>query len=614
MATFTIGNFSGLSFKDNALVTQSLQVYGIQGTLTKIVLSLGGISHTYTDDLDMVLSSPDQGGYTDNLMFWSDVGSSQDLKDTTIILRDDAFGALLDDYAPGDAAYRPATYAPGEIASDFGITGANNFFSAGDGTNNPFASAFAGDNPNGAWTLRVRDDASGDIGSLEGWSLIIETGSFIADIQGTSGADTIRIDLNSYDGSGSYRMNNLPVIGFSGVTRIDIHGGAGADTILGSAAQETIYGGPDRDTIRAGGGKDLVLVAAGDDVAGEIYDGGAGIDQLFFSGFGTRTLNLRDDTLASFESLFFGYGDRDFIETIQMRATQFGTGLVANSTIIGTDNSDDTVANASDRLFIEMGTATSLDLRSYIFKAFSEPGDYVRIAGGGAAETIHGSTVIDIITGGSGNDLLDGGLGADTLYGEAGSDQFYVDNPGDRTIETAADIGTDRVLTSTSYTLNSGQSIELFTTTQTAGTATISLTGNDLVQTIIGNNGANTIDGKGGSDTLYGKGGSDNFLFTSTFSSSNVDNIADFSHADDTIQLSKSVFTAFSTTGTIASGAFKANSTGTATDSDDRIIYETDTGKLFYDSNGNAAGGSHLIAILTTKPADLAYNDFVIVA
>ncbi len=35
---------------------------------------------------------------------------------------------------------------------------------------------------------------------------------------------------------------------------------------------------------------------------------------------------------------------------------------------------------------------------------------------------------------------------------------------------------------------------------------------------------------------------------------------------------------------------FAANASGTAQDSSDRIIYETDTGKLFYDSNGSTAG------------------------
>jgi hypothetical protein len=42
------------------------------------------------------------------------------------------------------------------------------------------------------------------------------------------------------------------------------------------------------------------------------------------------------------------------------------------------------------------------------------------------------------------------------------------------------------------------------------------------------------------------------------------------------------------------------------------IIYETDTGKLFYDSNGNAAGGSVQIALLGINLA-LTSADFVLI-
>lgn len=65
-------------------------------------------------------------------------------------------------------------------------------------------------------------------------------------------------------------------------------------------------------------------------------------------------------------------------------------------------------------------------------------------------------------------------------------------------------------------------------------------------------------------------------------------------------------------TGTLAAGAFQANTTGLAEDTSDRIIYETDTGKLYYDSNGSASGGSVLFAILSNKPA-LTEADFVVV-
>lgn len=75
----------------------------------------------------------------------------------------------------------------------------------------------------------------------------------------------------------------------------------------------------------------------------------------------------------------------------------------------------------------------------------------------------------------------------------------------------------------------------------------------------------------------------------------------------DFIQLKKTVFAAVGPS--LTSGEFVGNTTGVATQTDDRIVYETDTGKLYYDSNGSAAGGSVLFAILTSKPV-ISYLDF----
>ena len=51
---------------------------------------------------------------------------------------------------------------------------------------------------------------------------------------------------------------------------------------------------------------------------------------------------------------------------------------------------------------------------------------------------------------------------------------------------------------------------------------------------------------------------------------------------------------------------------GVAQDALDRIIYETDTGKLIYDSNGDAAGGAVHFATLTAGLA-LTNADFLII-
>jgi len=89
--------------------------------------------------------------------------------------------------------------------------------------------------------------------------------------------------------------------------------------------------------------------------------------------------------------------------------------------------------------------------------------------------------------------------------------------------------------------------------------------------------------------------------------------ITDFSPGNDTIELEDAIFTAIvQPSGTMLSGYFKANVLGIATDANDRIIYDTDDGLLYYDADGNGAGASIQFAQLNTAPA-LAFSDFDIV-
>ena len=86
------------------------------------------------------------------------------------------------------------------------------------------------------------------------------------------------------------------------------------------------------------------------------------------------------------------------------------------------------------------------------------------------------------------------------MRGLGGNDTYYVDNVGD-VVNEAAGGGNHQVLTTVSYTLTAGQEIEALSTTNSAGTGAINLTGNASAQTITGNAGANSINGGAGADT-----------------------------------------------------------------------------------------------------------------
>ncbi len=109
---------------------------------------------------------------------------------------------------------------------------------------------------------------------------------------------------------------------------------------------------------------------------------------------------------------------------------------------------------------------------------------------------------------------------------------------------------------------------------------------------------------------VTGGAGNDHFVFdTALNASNNVDTISDFNVANDTIRLENAIFTALTTTGTLAASAFHIGAGAQA--ADDRIIYDNVTGDLFYDGNGNAAGGSIQFAHLSAG-LNLTFQDFLV--
>jgi Ca2+-binding RTX toxin-like protein len=172
--------------------------------------------------------------------------------------------------------------------------------------------------------------------------------------------------------------------------------------------------------------------------------------------------------------------------------------------------------------------------------------------------------------------------------------------------------GSDAVYTSVSYTLTAGADVEMMRTTSDAGTAAINLTGNGTSNGLRGNNGDNILSGREGGDTLVGLGGQDQFLFDTPLSAANVDVIADFDVADDTIRLDDDIFT---------SGLLAGNSVGgsqfvigaAALDANDRIIYNSGTGAVYYDSDGIGAAAQVQFAQLDPALALTNFDFFVVV-
>ncbi|MBW8298732.1 MAG: M10 family metallopeptidase C-terminal domain-containing protein [Hydrogenophaga sp.] len=309
----------------------------------------------------------------------------------------------------------------------------------------------------------------------------------------------------------------------------------------------------------------------------------------------------------------FGNNGNDWLDG-RAGADTLNGGAGNDTYILGSENDAVTDSSGTD-------TITSTITRSLAGYSMIER---LTLAGTGNINGT-GNGLANILTGNSGNNVLDGGTGVDTLVGGAGNDTYVLGAENDTVSDSS---GIDRITSTITRSLGGYSTIENLTL---LGTGNINGAGNALANVLIGNAGNNVLDGGAGNDslssgngadrllgglgndTLTGGAGADVFVFnTALNASTNVDTITDFSVADDVIWLENSVFTALGAAGALASTAFVRNTTGLAADASDRLIYESDTGELYYDSNGSAAGGSTLIAVLNPSLL-LTHLDFSVI-
>ncbi len=156
----------------------TINVAGLQGTVTGVTVSLQGLTHLHPSDLDMLLVAPDGR----RMVILSDVGGSTSVTGATLVLTDAAAAALpLMNLISG--TYRPASVVDDDSFPLLGSTPppvdcqpAGECPHAAPAGTATFASVFGGANPNGAWTLYVVDDTGPDGGVLaDGWALTLTT-------------------------------------------------------------------------------------------------------------------------------------------------------------------------------------------------------------------------------------------------------------------------------------------------------------------------------------------------------------------------------------------------------------------------------------------------------
>lgn len=238
-----------------------------------------------------------------------------------------------------------------------------------------------------------------------------------------------------------------------------------------------------------------------------------------------------------------------------------------------------------------------------------------RLYGGNGDDIFIGSGGKDRLYGEDGNDILYGGTGDDTLSGGSGRDtaNFAQGLAPEDPSNNAATVDLATGLATLSY----GDTDTLISIENVAGSNVDDrIFGSGQGNYLFGSQGDDKIDGRDGNDyvgggqgvnTLTGGAGLDSFVFINAPA---VDKITDFSHADDTL-----VFDVYShglTNKIVADNLLIRSDTGhSAKDAEDRFIYNTQTGKLYYDwdGTGTEAAAQH-IATLLGSPDDIDLSDF----
>ena len=341
----------------------------------------------------------------------------------------------------------------------------------------------------------------------------------------------------------------------------------GNDTFYGSAYNDYLIGFAGNDALYGNGGADTLVGGYGDDV----INGGSNADNMMGgAGNDTYVVDNASDVIVELSGEGYDIVDSSINYTLASNVEKLV--LTGTNAINGAGNS---LSN--------------------------------QLIGNDANNILKGKEGVDTLIGNNGNDTLDGGAGADTLKGGVGDDIYKVDNASDIVTELTGE-GYDTVKSRISHVLTAN--VEKLVLT---GTKEISGTGNGLNNILVGNKKNNVLKGMGGRDVIKGGGGNDVLIgakgndiltggpgrdkFKFVSQAEKQDRITDFASGTDKIQVVSKNFGNLPL-GTLADSRFRGNLSGNAKDSNDRFIFETDTGILRYDPDGTGSMAAVPIATL----------------
>jgi Ca2+-binding RTX toxin-like protein len=397
------------------------------------------------------------------------------------------------------------------------------------------------------------------------------------------------------------------------------------DTLLGFGGNDQIDGSTGMDRMEGGPGNDTYIADNASDTAVELP--GQGIDTVRSSVSFLLRANVENLVLLGTAAIS-GVGNEldNFINGALNPAANILTGSIGNDTYEVGDN--DTVLE-----FPGGGIDT---VRTAAMNAVL-PANVENLVLLGTGDTVgKGNQLPNTLNGTEGDNTLDGGRGPDVLAGLAGDDTYLVDSGVDVVTEGGGG-GIDEIVSLVALTLPAN----VENATAAPGTSVVALTGNGLGNVLTGNDGANLLDGVAGNDTLLGLGGldillggdgndllagglgidvlhggpgADRFRFDAAPSGTNFDRIMDFAPGTDDLEFSAALFAGLGVVGgAVDPNDFVKGPGAVALDPEDRLLYDTSTGRLYYDGDGSGAGNPEAIALLQGAP-NLGAGDLHVVA
>jgi serralysin len=243
-------------------------------------------------------------------------------------------------------------------------------------------------------------------------------------VTGGNGNSVIRLgDARNvvYGGTGNETI-------YGGAAYDAIYGGDGDDTIFGGDSFDQLYGNAGRDELHGGNGDDWLTVGTNTDlVAGEIYDGGVGVDTLDLSDpldHNTGSYDLTGVTLVSIEQLYSPQWNT------RLTTTQLNSVVALWGKFTLADNASVSLTGVM-HAGLQVTLANAGQTFSLAGSSSYYPNPGATVYGGTGNDTITGGEFIGHYYGGDGDDtLIDGPTYLQYLYGGAGNDTLVLRSGG----------------------------------------------------------------------------------------------------------------------------------------------------------------------------------------